>query len=788
MDPFDYIVVDLTTSWQPSTEEDEAPITRYSETMGVVESLPSSTGIHEYHHNRRYIFGNRRRDAYASSSDSSGSLLAPQKSLKSATVCLSDGIMFDTNEEQPSSSSSVLSLRSRSRTRSRLRDSLKRHSLWQLSPAWALLPRQDPIPNSKGDLGACEQPPDSDEEPSGNLAAMSPPLQRPLLSASMPNLPIHQLQQDNEYCGTGEPLQYAHDSDSLSEENNAYSLGSSSNGSETMGASQQPLTKQSNDLGDAPVDRPKSRRRLDPRVIGKYLSHRLSYCPSMPSSNASQSKVTAEEEDAVTKGCVNDGRPKSFPAMHLPGYGDGLVQLNTDFEKLGVCYDDLVDRSKVGSSETANSTPWLLLLDEPLLAADERFSSIMGNKKDQPMGGGAENLALSESGNPVLLPDEISSMSSSLTLSEIDLDSLPSSSSSSSSSSLAKDTDNQVYVDAQDVNCADDVLDYDEYIYLSASCGEDKENSSVAPPVRRAGYLPVDLSAQDKEEEEEEEEEVRRWWPRRVLPVRNMQYMPNLSKVFSDCRLQSLYSDTTDEDDENSFLCAHCAYSNSDKGYVGAVSRGHRFSENQPVDEAMMMMDSSDPSPSPQSPLLSSSLSMYCSDSRCRYYHTRTSSVMRWLATGYPVKPLCRKDSDGTQQSSGYRLDYWDILSRFPMRPTSSLALSSLREMAVSLCSDNGKGNKPTQQQRQSRRSCVELPGNRSSYIAAIGDSDDESSSDTEETTSSCRLGNGSLNLHAAGQQQRSKQKQKRVLSEPMQYILYNSYLRYYGKPSEQTS
>ncbi|KAJ2798448.1 hypothetical protein H4R20_004819, partial [Coemansia guatemalensis] len=29
------------------------------------------------------------------------------------------------------------------------------------------------------------------------------------------------------------------------------------------------------------------------------------------------------------------------------------------------------------------------------------------------------------------------------------------------------------------------------------------------------------------------------------------------------------------------------------------------------------------------------------------------------------------------------------------------------------------------------------------------------------------------------------KQKQKRVLSEPMQYILYNSYLRYYGRPGE---
>ncbi|KAJ1892423.1 hypothetical protein LPJ81_005560, partial [Coemansia sp. IMI 209127] len=387
-------------------------------------------------------------------------------------------------------------------------------------------------------------------------------------------------------------------------------------------------------------------------------------------------------------------------------------------------------------------------------------------KRDRTSGGDSDDLAsFACDCNPVELPDEFSasSTSSSLTLSEIDL---------YSTCSSAKDTEHQ------EAGCTDDVLDYDEYIYLSTSCSDDKENSGTTGC---SDCLPMDPPSR---EEEEEEEEVRRWWPRRVLPVRNMQYMPKLSKVFSDCKLQSLYSN---EDANASFLCAHCAHSNSDNGHIGGlVQESGRFGgrDQQPVDEAMMMMDSSDPPPPPPT---SESAPVYCSDSKCRYYHTRTSSVMRWLATGYPVKPVCKKDSDDQrQQPDVYRLDYWDLLSRFPMRPTSSLALSSLKEMVVSLCSPpSSSDNQP----RKPGRSCVGLPGSRSSYIGTIVDSDDESTSDTEETTcsSSRKLGSSGL-LSMQQQQQRSKQKQKRVLSEPMQYILYNSYLRYYGKPGEQTS
>ncbi|KAJ2481631.1 hypothetical protein IWW56_001649 [Coemansia sp. RSA 2131] len=82
-------------------------------------------------------------------------------------------------------------------------------------------------------------------------------------------------------------------------------------------------------------------------------------------------------------------------------------------------------------------------------------------------------------------------------------------------------------------------------------------------------------------------------------------------------------------------------------------------------------------------------------------------------------------------------MDYWDVLSRCPMRPTSSLALASLREMVE--------------------------PGEPTSSVSSSSSSNDEN-----------RL------------PMRNRARPKRVLSEPMQYILYNSYLRYYGPPDKQ--
>ncbi|KAJ2366563.1 hypothetical protein H4S02_010449 [Coemansia sp. RSA 2611] len=97
------------------------------------------------------------------------------------------------------------------------------------------------------------------------------------------------------------------------------------------------------------------------------------------------------------------------------------------------------------------------------------------------------------------------------------------------------------------------------------------------------------------------------------------------------------------------------------------------------------------------------------------------AEARRW----WPRRMLARNMQYMPKLSPGFLWagDYWDVLSRCPMRPTSSLALASLREMA-------------------SAPEGVETPR----------------------------------------QPARAKPKTKRVLSEPMQYILYNSYLRYYGE------
>ncbi|KAJ2513636.1 hypothetical protein GGI11_004343 [Coemansia sp. RSA 2049] len=869
--------------------------------MGAVESLPASRteGLGDVLHecapaqprNRRYIFGSRRQDRQAAtnSPNSSGSSLLPgggggggqKESLKSATVCyLSStghgGIVLGgrdggANVSQSSSmelSSSSLQPRS-SRTRGRLRDSLKRRSLWQLSSTWAPLQSREQekqeqkqenqggcLLSSDGDtygLVACGQHQlnvNGDEDTRVNrMAAKPPPLQRSLLSASMPDLSIYQLHNQEYEVSSGvgaEMATYADGSDSSSDEYKDYTIGDV----DEMEAAQpapvnltEPDVK-SEEREDAPVPRPKSRRKLGPRAIGKYLSNRLSAYghSTLTSSCESQNKKNnvVENDGAVkAEAATNNDVDQIEPSLLVTQSGDGLVQLNTNFSHMEMKHSGRAEedgaRSSLEGLVSPSTTPWLLLMEEK---AERRESQV-----PEPSGVTAEarkeinrvdkhtvladSTTNSGSSHLFVLPDDVallSSSSSSLTLSEIELDGSPHAARPQTRADVGY---------GGGAGCNDDVLDYDEYIYLSSTCGADKENSRVregeggcveSEPDALAtsvalcnNHSPLDYP--NKEDDDEDDgEETHRWWPRRVLPVRNMQYMPKLNKVFSDCGLQLLGKGDAARD---TYTCAHCArgssasnsnsHNSSGHGTEGAgTPRGHRrnFARDQPLDEAMMLVDdhtsaANDAQIQTQTPLpllASSSEQLYCSDNRCRNYHTRTSLVMRWLATGYPAKPVYRKESGHIIQqnsNSPCKSDYWDLLSRFPMRPTSSLALSSLREMAMSCSDDNSSssgdsGSKSQMQTRRLGRSCVGLPGNcAGSYTGAAGDSDtDESTSDTDETYSSCKMrAAGSLSLNSSNQQQqqqRSKQKQKRVLSEPMQYILYNSYLRYYGKPNEQ--
>ncbi|KAJ1935170.1 hypothetical protein GGF37_006096, partial [Kickxella alabastrina] len=76
-----------------------------------------------------------------------------------------------------------------------------------------------------------------------------------------------------------------------------------------------------------------------------------------------------------------------------------------------------------------------------------------------------------------------------------------------------------------------DVFDYDDYMYLSACGGSDDQDQQIAV----SGCVMGDENAEPAATVSDASVcrgEVRRWWPRRVIPVQNMQYMPKLSKVF----------------------------------------------------------------------------------------------------------------------------------------------------------------------------------------------------------------------------------------------------------------
>ncbi|KAJ1724058.1 hypothetical protein LPJ53_001632 [Coemansia erecta] len=361
--------------------------------------------------------------------------------------------------------------------------------------------------------------------------------------------------------------------------------------------------------------------------------------------------------------------------------------------------------------------------------------------------------------------------------------------SSTSSSSIASATSSLTLSDSGHTSESTgdegtDILDYDEYMYLntckdsSSSSGTGPANASMTD--RDENRVPTNCSSM-----------VRRWWPRRVLPVHNMQYMPKLSKLFAEAAQKNR--------DSGDYLCPDCSTAS-----MTASSNGSRLPP--PVDE--VMMGSSAPVP------------VECRDIECRnYLHidsgcgSSSVTLRDWfssspssahsssgLSFGY-LKPLNTKCGDS--RLSGY----WDILSRCPMRPTSGLALSSLKAMAKASLSSNSANSSRHAYNRRisnvgapiSRRARRLADSSGSDTDEDTENSDDDNDSDgpllkgflsSSSSSSSAQVrqrghisGGGSGSGGGGGA--RGKQRQKRVLSEPMQYILYNSYLRYYGRPGE---
>ncbi|KAI7821446.1 hypothetical protein BX661DRAFT_188332 [Kickxella alabastrina] len=286
-----------------------------------------------------------------------------------------------------------------------------------------------------------------------------------------------------------------------------------------------------------------------------------------------------------------------------------------------------------------------------------------------------------------------------------------------------------------------DVFDYEDYMYLSACGGSDDQDQQIAV----SGCVMGDENAEPAATVSDASV------CRGEVRSANMQYMPKLSKVFLEAS-RNMARDATVPN--RGYMCGQCTAAGSLSHSMGSlVTLGDWFS-------------------------------------------SKSESGYTSLAS----------------QGNGYSiLDYWDILSRCPMRPTSSLALSSLRAMAKASMAFSESGvhsqrfsnsvGKPISRHNSRRGGGVsdssESESDSSNEDLEYSDDDDDreqailhgfmtSSSSAAQLRQRGHMQGGSHNQQRGNSNgSNGKQRQKRVLSEPMQYILYNSYLRYYGRPGE---
>ncbi|KAJ1814257.1 hypothetical protein LPJ56_004904, partial [Coemansia sp. RSA 2599] len=215
-----------------------------------------------------------------------------------------------------------------------------------------------------------------------------------------------------------------------------------------------------------------------------------------------------------------------------------------------------------------------------------------------------------------------------------------------------------------------DVVDYEDYVYLSTH-----EVGQSQDPEHGQGLRNGKKDATGNEENTRPAsidgallDGSRRWWPRRVLPVQNMQYMPKLSKLFAEISQLNANAGSLGSLRNCDYVCADC------------------LALAQPVDEAMM------------TDVVSGSF-RDCRDIECKNYLLQNSSsgssttLKEWSysnsLSGLTLADIGSSSSGGSggvplDIKGSRKLDYWDVLSRCPMRPTSSLALSSLKAMAKS--------------------------------------------------------------------------------------------------------
>ncbi|PIA14612.1 hypothetical protein COEREDRAFT_93831 [Coemansia reversa NRRL 1564] len=778
----------------PTLETDLSDqLTHLSNTMGAVESVQSSSTSYDFR-----LFNGRNTSSSPAVSESRGSDSdipnVSTKSLKSATVCISDGSSsgdrgFQGLRDMLGNSSPRSTQKSKSAYT--IRSSLRRHG--QTSPHRkphdGKYCNADALVGSVQRLGVSELASsismeyatgvDDNEKCSNNILQGN---KHTLLhSASMPHLSrIGKLQKEaRDLPGSVQQMSLLVNDTHINTTDTEvaptlFASETSAVDTDLAGVSEIPtdmalattIPEESKGEVSNALHRPSSTgisglhqklaRRLSRSNRMGRRHHRNSHCYNTSIGNSSNpedalSKMEDYKTDPVCDKSLSKNRPKSLPNLYkaqtatLPafhGEDNGtssrfVDSLSKELSWLAIDDEDDVSDARATQWSAKDGGPAVATIEDASLLApssEEMFDQSLSNFDiaSANFGSWSDSSGLSEiilrHAEPKNL--SISSESSSVTLSDGE---------SISEHDTSIGNDGQSLTESNMAIGSDDMASYEDFMYLTA-CHSQSVNvgkHELAPATDE--NVPPPMSKY---------EEVRRWWPRCVLPAQNMQYMPKLSAILPGQRNHNGNNHVLVS--HNIYICDKCSDNDGNLTLLPETS----------VDEAV-------------------AAGQYCNNHRCQHYNNNGD----FKNLGISGRSLSESD---VAQGGRHQVDYWGILNRCSTRPTSSLALSSLKEM-VRTYSRIGQDSYADEDNSNSRHMYNPRVSSDSDTNASTASS---SSEDICLAASSAYLSLRKRTLLSSPQVQRNnnqgcKQKQKRVLSEPMQYILYNSYLRYYGRPGE---
>ncbi|KAJ1912874.1 hypothetical protein GGI16_004447 [Coemansia sp. S142-1] len=707
--------------------------------MGAVESLPSLSYHDHRHHNHRLFGSSDRQTATSAQTGSTGN-----KPVRSASICISSCALGPGDDSGDFLTGDKGQVKRSSTARGLFRASLRRYSYRGPSNWIHGKDKSGAADAGVGCLGvASNRMPSAEDVRIDCSYTRSIDAVVPQLSASMPHLPTHveslritQLPPlaTNVRVKKGSTSIVAA-AESIPFPTIEFAAGDSSAVAGFEGSGEQaPLIAAS---GIAEF-RQKLARRLS---RSSRQSHRrggnsareqhqrssatdAGISPNVDDATNASNRHLLVESDSFAVAMSADARPVSSSELDCEGIlakGLGLLHIGETGESL-----DMPLAFGTSSFDVSSADSGSRLLSESI-------DSLLEMRLFQAMGEAHTNSVVSQTAG---VAPRLQTLSASSSMSSL--------STSSSSLTLSGDepaAEPRPAVQLQSVSGASgysgvsasgsEILDYEDFMYLSAcenhrprllpSATANDDDSAVRIASRSKGACG-------------DYEDARKWWPRCVMPAQNMQYMPKLSLIL---------------------------------GREGHKLMGDRHHSSESIPLPWLQSDSP------------------------RLLRARSEG-----AIGRAGSDTERYAANGVKR----RMDFWDVLGRCPMRPTSSLALASLKDMAKScadVCGYVGSNRKSD---------CENRGAEDSGYVASsladsASDSDEDSDSDNESTPAyGMLLGLSAKQSPSTGQRgsgigpqlQRggsssagNKHRTKRVLSEPMQYILYNSYLRYYGRPGE---